>query len=111
MQIRQTTAQGLGFSGDWERLYDPAVNIDLGAKLLRQLWDRFKGNAADVVAAYNGGPKMAVNRIAGRPYGNQPYVDKVLAAAQRYGLQPVVVGPVVLLTLLLVWWWKRRGSK
>lgn len=37
-------------------LYDPGVNARLGAAFLRQLLDRFGGNARYALAAYNGGP-------------------------------------------------------
>jgi len=110
MQVRWSTALGLGFTGKPESLFDPAVNIDLGAKLLRQLWDQFNGRLEDVVAAYNGGPKMVTQRMPGAAYRNQDYVDKVLAFMREHAARPLVVGPVVLLAAILVawYWWKAR---
>lgn len=55
MQILMRTARGLGYQGSVEGLYDPAVNINLGAKLLRELIDRFGGDFRRVYSAYNSG--------------------------------------------------------
>lgn len=55
MQIMPDTARGLGFSGALDNLYDPATNIDVGTKLIRQLVDRYGENFEDVYAAYNSG--------------------------------------------------------
>jgi soluble lytic murein transglycosylase-like protein len=111
MQIQEATARGLGFSGPWERLFDPVVNIDLGARLVRQLWDQFKGNLADIVAAYNGGPRVVAQRVPGAPYRNQAYVDRVVSVVAAVAGAPLVVGPVALLVVLLMWWWRSRGKR
>ena len=65
MQITAATARGLGYTKplgqDAARsggLYDPAVNIDLGTKLLAELLQTFPDQPFDVIyAAYNGGPR------------------------------------------------------
>lgn len=54
MQILERTARGLGFRGDFEDLYDPAVNVNLGAKLLAENFGRWK-RWDYALAAYNGG--------------------------------------------------------
>jgi len=86
MQILFTTASGLGFTGTGEELYDPAINIDLGAKLLKQLLDKVLSRKqyetfpwlsplSIVLALYNGGgwknPDIEGN------LRNQVYVDRV----------------------------------
>lgn len=38
-----------------ELLNDTALNIDLGTKFVRELWDRYKGNPIKIAAAYNAG--------------------------------------------------------
>src|SRR5436190_17055569 len=55
MQLLYRTAQGLGFTGQPEDLYDPAVNIDLGARLLGQLRARYGDDFRRVYSAYNSG--------------------------------------------------------
>jgi soluble lytic murein transglycosylase len=78
-------------------LYDPGVNARLGAAFLRQLLDKFGGNARYALAAYNGGPArmqrvLAENR--GRPEDEileshplaetRDYVRRVLLYAETY---------------------------
>lgn len=64
--------------------FEPAVNLDLGARFLRQLVRRF-GDLSTALAAYHAGPG-AVERAGGRaPYDStRVYVERVLAAYGRY---------------------------
>lgn len=55
MQIMPGTGVALGVRNSGH-LFDPATNIDAGAKLLRQLWTKFNGRFDLVLAAYNAGP-------------------------------------------------------
>lgn len=41
--------------GAAELLSDPALNVDLGAKLIRILWDKYNGNVVKMAASYNAG--------------------------------------------------------
>lgn len=111
MQLLGGTATGLGYTGPigdrtlLTGLYDPATNIDLGAKLVAHLWHQTGGAMSCTVSAYNGGyrPAMGFGVPAAKPlticlardqktgactvlhevpvgsFSNQGYVDAVLA--------------------------------
>ena len=85
MQLMYTTAWSLGWRGDGPDLYDPVINIKLGAKLLHELMDRITKSPDSSIwpidialARYNGGFKGNPD-TSGR-LRNQSYVDKVKAA-------------------------------
>lgn len=84
MQLLFRTAVGLGFPNDpaqHARLFDPAVNIDLGTHLLSQLQGRYGGNVADIYAAYNSG---AVRKNAAGQYVNSTGDTAVNARVNRF---------------------------
>jgi soluble lytic murein transglycosylase-like protein len=93
MQLMDGTARGLGVSNP----FDPAQNIEGGTKYLSNLIQRFGGELAMVLAAYNAGP----TRVAGLgassdeelmsmihmlPEETQAYVGKVMDAQSKYSL-------------------------
>lgn len=82
MQLMFTTAWQLGFRGQAEDLYNPVINVELGAKLIRQLMDRVTSSPnidlwpLDIaLARYNGG--STGNPRTDGALRNQSYVDKV----------------------------------
>jgi soluble lytic murein transglycosylase len=98
MQLLTTTASRVaGTTVEARQLFDPTTNITLGTRYLRQLLDRYGGNLAKALAAYNGGedavatwerraPGAAtdevVETIRYRETGN--YVKQVLSNYRRY---------------------------
>jgi len=80
-QLMPATAASLGVTN----VHDPVQALDGGAKYLRQQLDRFGGDVARALAAYNAGPG-AVERFGGvPPYAEtQEYVRRVQANAAEY---------------------------
>lgn len=82
MQIRwPVTARYLGVSRVAE-LYNPCLNIDLGARYLAELHTRFNGDSYLALAAYNYGPTRLSSR-ADVPASVRRYVDKVESHRRR----------------------------
>ena len=88
MQLKPATAAHYGVSD----LFDPAANIMAGARYLRDLLTRFRGDIPLALAAYNSGPS-AVLAAHGIPAASREYVNRVLAIYQsaqpRAALDPV----------------------
>jgi soluble lytic murein transglycosylase-like protein len=79
MQLMDGTARSLGVKDP----FDPAANVEGGAKFLRSLLDRF-GSLPLALAAYNAGPD-AVERYGGVPpfQETRSYVERVLSLQRR----------------------------
>lgn len=110
-QILLRTAQGMGYTGTADGLFDPATNLRYGALYLAQQYRR-AGSWPAALSAYNGGyrpaagfgaPLTAPRRVvlaysqtqkgvplrwydaAAGAFANQPYVDDVLSRAAAFG--------------------------
>ncbi len=82
MQLMPGTAREMYVSDAW----DPAQNIEGGARYLRILANQYDGDMVKTLAAYNAGPE-AVRRAGGAVPGipeTQEYVRKVVALYQSY---------------------------
>jgi soluble lytic murein transglycosylase len=84
-----------GYSDDL--LFEPEINIGIGAWYLRQLLNQFDGNLAVALAAYNGGPSNvekwlssgewsgSIDDLEQIPFGETArYVDRVSRAYRLY---------------------------
>jgi soluble lytic murein transglycosylase-like protein len=75
MQLMPDTAEQLGVSDP----FDAGQNIEAGAKYLKDLIDKFKGDLAQALGAYNAGPGAA-DKAGGIPEipETRNYVDAIL---------------------------------
>ena len=65
--------------------YDPAQSIDGGAKMLKQLNTKYRGDTNRVIAAYNAGPGAVAKYNGVPPYRETLiYLDKVKALTDNY---------------------------
>lgn len=86
MQIMPATGSTLGVQR--VALFDPAINVDAGARLLKRLQKRYGRNFDLILSAYNAG-EGAVAKYGNRipPYREtQDYVKKVMARYEGYRL-------------------------
>ena len=80
MQIMPATQRDLGVSNP----FDPAENVRAGARYIKQMLDRDKGDTRLALAAYNAGPervdgKRAVPNIA----ETEQYVSAITAEVEQ----------------------------
>ncbi len=74
MQLLPSTASHLAV----RNTFDPAQSIEAGARYLKQLLDRFSGNVALALAAYNAGPQRVEQYNGVPPYREtQNYVKRI----------------------------------
>ncbi|MDU0356397.1 lytic transglycosylase domain-containing protein [Paraglaciecola aquimarina] len=84
MQIMPRTAEQ-GFGVNRQRLFDPAVNIEIGIKFIKQLLERYDGRLDIALSHYNGGSavKDRFGKLSVIP-ATQQYVEKVMSAQQSF---------------------------
>lgn len=112
-QILYRTAQGMGYRGTPDGLFDPATNLDLAARYLDAQIRRAGGNIQGGLSAYNGGwrPADGFGQPSAREYtavlaryqdgpkagepsmtrlvrpgefANQPYVESIMGRAREF---------------------------
>jgi len=104
LQIMEPTgerlAQAVGHAGfDADDLFDPRINIRLGAHYLKELSERFDGRLSAAIASYNAGPEAVSEWLEERggldddewvesiPFEQtRSYVKRVLRSLQAYRL-------------------------
>ncbi len=75
MQLMPATSKSLGV----QDAFDPGENIDAGARLLRQLLEKYQGRVAEALAAYNAGEGAVARHKGVPPYGEtRGYIRKVV---------------------------------
>lgn len=81
MQLMPGTAKDMSVADAW----DPAQNIEGGARYLRILANQYDGDVEKTLAAYNAGPE-AVRRAGGIPNipETRDYVRKVVALYEQF---------------------------
>ena len=87
MQLMPDTAEELGVADP----FDATQNIEAGAKYLKDLIDRYKGDLAQALGAYNAGPG-ATDQAGGIPDipETRDYVDAIL---KKLDIKPVPALP------------------
>ena len=80
MQLMPRTASRLGV----DNAFDPAANVDGGARYLRELLERYNFDLIKALAAYNAGPQR-VEQYRGVPpyYETQAYVARIVRDFNR----------------------------
>lgn len=88
LQLMPATARRFGI--DEERIFEPAYNLEAGVRYLRWLIDRYPGDLARILAAYNAG-EATVDRYDGVPPYRETndYIRRILGFL---GLSPPTAG-------------------
>jgi len=80
MQLMPETAAEMGASDS----FDPAQNIMAGTRYLRQLLDRYRGDARLALAAYNWGIGNLENQPGAMPKETKNYIATVEGYYRRF---------------------------
>jgi hypothetical protein len=84
MQIMPDTAGYLKLSDP----FDPARNVDAGARYLKELIGRFGGDLRLALAAYNAGPAKVDGGVVPDTPETQSYVQQILGELERKSFNP-----------------------
>jgi len=82
MQLMPATARWMAPGVSRRQLFDPALNIELGARYLRYLANRYGGDAEKILIAWNAGPgRLDRGRVPG---GTRVFVRRVHGLYRHY---------------------------
>jgi soluble lytic murein transglycosylase-like protein len=87
-QIFIPTSRALGFSGYWQDLFRPKINIELGIKHLRICTERFKENIELIACCHNAGFAVKESVCKNNPNVKE-YVSKVLTAYKMWEIKKI----------------------
>jgi soluble lytic murein transglycosylase len=82
MQLQPVTASAVAHRWrlplpDHNALFDPKVAIPLGAAYLKELTDRYRGQLALTLAAYNAGPQPVARWMPGKPIDADVWIENI----------------------------------
>jgi soluble lytic murein transglycosylase len=82
----KTHARALGLPSDPASLKQPNINLRIGSRFIRSLWDRYEDNPAVVPAAYNAGHGAADRWIrAGKDIPLDEWIESIpYSETRRY---------------------------
>lgn len=104
LRTAQQTARNAGLpSPARDQLYEPAVNIALGARYLRELSDRFDGRFILMLAAYNAGPYRVPRWLPEDPVEADIWIENLPYNETRGYVQRALSSLVILS-------WRRTGE-
>ncbi len=84
-------ARDLGVRFRSAALHNPQTSMDFGARYLRQMMDRYDGQAERVLAAYNAGPHRVDAWTASRPdMSGEEFVESIPFTETRYYVMSVL---------------------
>lgn len=86
-----------------DALFDPQVNVPLGAAHLREMLDRFSGQLPVAIAAYNAGPNAAARWLPQASVDSDVWIENIPFNETRSYVQRV-------LWHSLVFAWRRTGK-
>jgi len=117
MQFLLSTARGLGYTGEPDGLYDPAISLDLGAHYIHDLRRSYGEDFQAVYSAYNSGSptkyktssQVAAN--VARAVANLAAVEGGITQVEGVA-DPEISGWLLLLVLAIsaVWYFSGRGK-
>jgi soluble lytic murein transglycosylase-like protein len=82
MQLMPSTARWMAPGVSRDELFDPAVNVEIGARYLRYLANRYHGDARKILIAWNAGPgRLDRGHI---PKETKVFVERVRRHYQLY---------------------------